>query len=90
MSSAVSVLADTENNTMVRAKMKCCEIATSDAGNGATNEVVKLTAVYGPGNETWSKYTPSGQVSLCITNPEAVRQFKVGAAYFVDFTPANG
>lgn len=72
---------------MVRAKMKCHEIASVDAGNGATNEVVKLTAVHGPGNEAWSKYTPSGQVSLSITNPEAVKQFKVGAAYLVDFTP---
>lgn len=74
---------------MVRAKMKCCEIATTDAGGGATNEVVKLTAVHGPGNEPWSKWTPSGSVQMHVTNPEAVNQFKVGGEYFVDFTPAT-
>lgn len=77
---------------MVRAKMICSEIAQRPAYSGpnpqGTTETVKLTAVMGEENKEWSQYTPSGAVELCITNPAAVAQFKVGKAYFVDFTPA--
>ncbi len=82
----------------VRAKMKCSEIATRDVSYydyekkvkvEATNETVKLTAASGPGNETWSKATPTATMELWITNPDAVKQFVVGAEYYVDFTPAE-
>ena len=81
----------------VRAKMKCVEIATRSASfydpataksAEGTNEVVKLSAVMGDENKPWPQYTPQASVELYITNPEAVRQFKVGGLYFVDFTPA--
>lgn len=81
----------------VRAKMKCTEIATRAADRydletrkttPGTNEVVKLSAVMGDENKPWSQYTPQASVELYITNPDAVRQFTVGAEYFVDFTPA--
>ena len=83
---------------MVRAKMKCHEIASRvidsyDHENKRTvqvaNEVVRLTAVSGDENKPWSQYTPQGSVELHITNPAAVAQFKVGGVYFVDFTPAE-
>lgn len=79
----------------VRAKMKCLEIATRAAYSGVTtgveptNEVVKLTAVTGDENKPWSQHTPQASVELYITNPEAVKQFKVGGLYYVDFTPAD-
>ncbi|MBD3847124.1 hypothetical protein IED13_15550 [Bosea sp. SSUT16] len=46
---------------------------------------------YGDGkvNETWSKYTPSGELKMTVTNPGAIEQFAVGKAYFLDFTPAD-
>lgn len=81
----------------VRAKMKCVEIATREH-NGyretgqlipGTAETVKLTPVAGDENKPWSMYTPSGSVELAITNPDAVKQFRVGGLYFVDFTPAE-
>lgn len=83
---------------MVRAKMKCTEIATREANRydpetkkliPGTNEVVKLSAVQGDENKPWSQYTPQASVELYITNPDAVRQFKVGGCYFVDFSPAD-
>lgn len=77
---------------MVRAKMICSEVATRPAYGSAkpqgTTEVVKLSAVTGEVNKPWSQWTPQGSVELHITNPEAVKQFQVGAAYLVDFTPA--
>ncbi len=82
----------------VRAKMKCTEIATRENNRydqttreliPGTAETVKLTAVAGDENKPWSMYTPSGSVEIAITNPDAVKQFKVGGLYFVDFTPAE-
>lgn len=82
---------------MVRAKMKCVEIASrvidswdSDVKKSVPvkNEVVKLAAVTGDENKPWSQYTPQASVELHITNPAAVAQFTVGATYYVDFTPA--
>lgn len=83
---------------MVRAKMKCHEIASRqiDSYNHETkqtvpipNEVVRLSAVTGDDNKPWSQYTPQANVELHITNPAAVAQFKVGGVYYVDFTPAE-
>ena len=80
----------------VRAKMKCTEIATRESNRydsetrqliPGTNEVVKLSAVMGDENKPWSEYTPQASVEMYITNPDAVRQFKVGGLYFVDFMP---
>ena len=62
---------------------------TSNYGTGPQySDTVKLTAVAGDENKTWSKYTPSGSVELTISNPEAFDQFKIGEFYFVDFTRA--
>lgn len=57
---------------------------------------VTLAPVYGSyaGNEDaeentqWSKYTPSGEIKMMITNPKAVEKFELGKAYYVDFTAA--
>ena len=61
----------------------------------SVNVEVKLAAAFGtylkglPGdNEAWSKYTPSGEISMTITNPAAVDQFEVGAVYRLTFEPA--
>lgn len=79
----------------VRAKMRCVEktqrTSASNYGDAkpVDTEEVKLAAVTGPGNESWSKWTPSGRVEMTISNPEAVKQFEVGVDYFVDFSPAE-
>jgi len=60
---------------------------------GVTQVDVTLQPVYGDGedgeNKDWSKWTPSGELRLTITNPDAYEQFKLGKAYFVDFTAAD-
>jgi hypothetical protein len=46
---------------------------------------------YGDGtiNESWSKWTPSGELKMTITNPAAIAAFEPGKAYYLDFTPAD-
>ena len=73
----------------VRAKFKVQSI-TLDMSDSRT---VKLHAVTGNGEEDdpnadWSKWTPSGEISMHITNPAAFEQFKVGTEFYVDFTEA--
>lgn len=34
-------------------------------------------------NKEWSKYTPSGQFTMMITNKEAFEQFEVGKEYLI-------
>ena len=76
----------------VRAKMKC--FTETPLNSGDPNErtaQVHLIPVYGDGeeNKTWSKWTPSGEVRLFITNPSAIDQFEPGKEFYVDFTPAD-
>jgi hypothetical protein len=58
----------------------------------AVNVEVKLAAAFGSylqglpeGNGDWSKYTPSGEHSMTITNPAAIEQFEIGAVYKLTF-----
>lgn len=54
---------------------------------------VKLAPVYGGygggDNTKWSNATPQGQISMTITNPDAIDAFALGKPYFVNFTPAD-
>lgn len=47
---------------------------------------------FDPGNENKSFWeaTPSGEITLTITNPEAAFKFVPGTAYYVDFTSTDG
>lgn len=82
----------------VRAK---CRVTGRHEFHGVTKDggivsvQVTLQPVYADGdgdseaNKEWSKYTPSGELRLTITNPEAYEQFKLGKPYYVDFSPAE-
>lgn len=80
---------------MVRAKMMCIEKRQLYAGSGNLDDnstwTVRLQPVYGdcPENKEWSRWTPSGEVTMQITNPAAVGRFELGKAYWVDFTPVE-
>lgn len=76
---------------MVRAKFKVSSIRETDFGGREKQVEVFLIPVYGDGkeNESWSKATPSGDLRMQITNPEALAQFSVGKEYFLDFTEAT-
>lgn len=73
----------------VVAKMRCVERKDMqhDANAAGKTTAVRLQPVYaseGP-NASWSKYTPSGEVTLQITNEAAVEAFKLGRCYLVRF-----
>ena len=78
---------------MMRAKMQVQTVEGSD-----TYETVIMSAVtgsnkpYGPNGEnednTYARYTPSGNLSLNITNPDLIGKFKVGQKFYLDFTEA--
>lgn len=38
-------------------------------------------------DNTFAKFSPSGEFQLSVTNPALVGQFKPGEKYYVDFTP---
>ncbi|MEH1300974.1 hypothetical protein V7I42_08210 [Raoultella ornithinolytica] len=71
----------------VRAKIQCNSIQKSPDN---TSAVVNLSAVTtgSADNETWSKYTPSGQLQMVISNPAAFEQFEQGKEYFIDIHSA--
>lgn len=54
---------------------------------------VTLQPVYGGGdddaNKQWSKWTPSGQLQLSITNPLIFPELVPGRTFYVDFTPTE-
>lgn len=77
----------------VRAKFRCIEKSQKGNNYGAPGPIeggfLRLAAVQGEENKTWTKWTPSGTLDLHITNPDALTQFEVGKDYFLDFTPAE-
>lgn len=38
-------------------------------------------------DNTYAKFSPSGEFQLQVTNPNLLGQFKPGEKYYVDFTP---
>lgn len=73
---------------MVTAKFICN--AVEDKPDYQAKEI-KMSAVVGgdgKGNESWSKYTPSGNLTMWITNPDAFNQFEKGKEYFLSFEEA--
>ncbi len=64
-------------------------------GPGDVNVEVKMGAAFGgylrglpEGNGDWSKWTPSGDLSITITNPAAIEQFEIGEVYSLTFEKA--
>jgi hypothetical protein len=79
----------------VKARMRVVARAEKNWGAGKKLDAVevKLQAVYsddkGTPNYSFSQATPSGEVSLMITNPTAFGQFAIGQTFDVDFTPVD-
>ncbi len=78
-----------------RAKMRCVSKAQTTSAHNygepkpVDSESVEFMPVVGPGNEEWSKWTPSGSLKLQINNPKAVGAIEVGKDYFIDISPAG-
>lgn len=83
--------------TTMRAKMYVESIQQFGHGGKVTQETLKLRCVsdkpYGANGEsednTFAKYSPSGELSISITNEALHGQFKPGEKFYLDFTPAS-
>jgi hypothetical protein len=60
--------------------------------DGSVNVEIKLAAAFGTylkglpeGNGDWSKWTPSGELAMTVTNPAAIEQFEIGGVYRLSF-----
>lgn len=76
---------------MSRVRMKLVVNTVAEHGDqtaGKTGEEITLSAVYsekeGSANQTWSKWTPTGNLKFFVTNPEVFGQFRPGQFYFAD------
>lgn len=74
---------------MLKAKFTCNSVAV-DAGSPNV-ETVHLRPVHADSgvNKEWSKYTPSGELKMVITNPEAQGKIKPGQEYILDIREAQ-
>lgn len=76
----------------VLARFRCVEV--KHLVTATPNDVfatITLVPVYndGKGNESWSKYTPSGKLEMNVTNPAAIAAFELGKTYQLEFTPVD-
>ena len=70
----------------VRAKFLCTDVEGDDTEATVTFEAVTAHTAE---NESWSKWTPSGSLSMHITNPAALDLFEAGVEYYLDVTRAE-
>ncbi|MGH6814051.1 MAG: hypothetical protein ACREDM_17510 [Methylocella sp.] len=73
----------------VRAKFVVQSITSSKAWNSnKLMGIVKLVPVTSGSEENKSFYeaTPGGEINLGTVNEEALKQFAIGAEFYVDFT----
>lgn len=76
----------------VKARFKCIEIRhVAGAQPNACLAELKFMAAYndGKGNEDWSKWTPSGEIKMMVTNPRAIEAFELGKEYELTFAPTS-
>jgi hypothetical protein len=72
---------------MVRAKFVVDKISKTRYGYGE----IALSPVTGGSeeNKQFWQYTPSGSISLNVTNNAALEKFEIGKEYYVDFSPTD-
>lgn len=61
-----------------------------NAGSPEAREVVMTAVTRGQDSASWSKWTPSANLTMFITNPAALDQIQVGKEFlltFEDVTP---
>lgn len=63
------------------------QAVTEYSGGGKRIELMPVTTGSEENKSFW-KYTPSGKIELNLSN-EAVVDFKIGQAYYVDFSEAE-
>lgn len=79
-----------ENRTMMRAKMVVRSVERGETYERITFSAVTGGKPYGPNGEnednTYSRYTPSAELTMSITNPNLIGTMKAGDTFYLDFT----
>lgn len=76
----------------IRAKMSVSTVTrNADQSGNISSENITLQAVYGGSeeNKQWSKWTPSGTLTMTINNPDAFGKLLPGQFYFIDLVPTD-
>jgi len=71
----------------VRAKFRCQSVQSFGTALPANIAFSAVADASTPENERFTRYTPSGQLTLTVDNPAVV--FTPGADYYLDITPAE-
>jgi hypothetical protein len=73
----------------VRAKFQLVSIEEHAFGG----KTLKFSAQYDdriPEDRRFMKATPWGEFSMCVDNPDALKQFENGKFYYLDMAPCEG
>ena len=77
---------------MMRAKV-FVESVEKFEGSERLNFRPVCSSGFGPNGEsednTYARWTPSGNITLLVTNPDLHGKFEQGQEFYVDFTPAE-
>lgn len=70
----------------VRGKFNCTKNVKTSYG-----AEVSFWALYSnnPEDNSYAQATPSGNISMVVSNPEVIDFFKEGQAYYLDFSKVN-
>lgn len=63
--------------------------ATQHSHNPDAREIVMGACTRGEEAKEWSKWTPSGELKMFVTNPAAIEKFTVGKEYLSTFEPVE-
>lgn len=77
----------------MRAKFKISKVSELEGGNQELMMHAVGAKSYGPEGEsednTFSRYTPAGTLTIWVNNPELAGKFAPGQSYYLDFTLAD-
>jgi hypothetical protein len=70
----------------LKAKFRIDGVASQGGADQESREILSASAVTSesPENATWSRYTPSGQLTMTITNPAAFGAFAPGQEVYIE------
>jgi hypothetical protein len=71
---------------MIRAKLTVGAVVPNIYGEGVSVMFNTLYDPEVPEDERFCKTTPSGYMTMWVTNPVAIEAFKIGKKFYVDFT----
>ena len=80
-------------STTMRAKMSVNRIERWDRADKVTMNCVARSGGYpddgSDENNTFAKFSPSGELTITIANPALIGKIQPGDVYYLDFSPAK-